>query len=65
MPIEMEKPQTPREALELALFLAVTAPSEAGMREAQQLAEGFASSLTEFEVRRAMRSVETMLGVRT
>lgn len=58
-------PKTPREALELALFLAVTAPSEAGMREAKQLAEGFASSLTELEVRRAMRSVETMLGVRT
>lgn len=57
-------PKTPCEALELALFLAVTAPSEAGMREAQQLAEGFASSLTEFEVRRAMRAVETMLGVR-
>ena len=65
MTIELKTPQTPREALELALFLAVTAPSDDRMREAQQLAEGFASSLTEFEVRRAMRSVETVLGVRT
>ena len=64
MTIELKKPQTPREALELALFLAVTAPSEDRMREAQQLAEGFASSLTEFEVRLAMRSVEPVLGVR-
>lgn len=64
MTIELKKPQTPREALELALFLAVTAPSENRMRAAQQLAEGFASSLTEFEVHLAMRSVETVLGVR-
>ena len=58
---EIKKPETPREALELALWLAATAPSIKKMHAAHELAEGFAANLSEFEVRLAMRAVEKKL----
>jgi len=54
----MNKPTNDYEALVLALELAVTAPTEERSAQALEMAEGFASNLTEIEVGRAKRQAE-------
>jgi len=57
----MNKPTNDYEALCLALELAVTAPNEEKSAQALEMAEGFASNLTEIEVGRAKRQAEQTL----
>jgi len=51
----MTIPKNDYEALVKALRLAVTAPTEEKSAKAVELAEGFASSLNEFDIARAKR----------
>ena len=54
----MTIPKNDYEALVKALRLAVTAPTEEKSAKALELAEGFASSLNEFDIERAKREAE-------
>jgi hypothetical protein len=47
--------RTPRDALVLALILSITAPNEEKRWEASDMAEHFASGMSEFEVAAAKR----------
>lgn len=54
-------PETPREALELALYLAATAPDDALMIEAAGVSLQLCKLLSEDEVAEAMAAVEQRL----
>ena len=50
----MRQPQTPREALTLALFLAITAPTEEQSERARELADELSRSMHVDDIRGAM-----------
>jgi len=52
----MKQPRTPREALTLALFLAITAPTGAQADQAAAMAEELAAGLTPADVAAAKRN---------
>jgi hypothetical protein len=52
----MQTPKTPREALALALFLAITAPTDAHAERAIALAEELAAGMPAADVRAAKRN---------
>ena len=54
----MTEPKNNYEALVLALRLAIDAPTEEQAQRAVQMAEDFASSLSELEVERAKKEVQ-------
>ena len=45
-----DKPQTPKDALILALRLAITTPTEQGYREVAEMLPALAADLTEHEI---------------
>lgn len=50
----MRQPQTPREALTLALFLAITAPTDEQCERASELANKLSRSMHADDIRAAM-----------
>ena len=58
----MNAPQTPQDALTLALKLAILAPSRGKSEAATVLAERIASQMTEIEVARCKRRALRELG---
>ena len=54
----MTEPKNNYEALVLALRLAIDAPTEEQAQRAVQMAEDFASNLSELEVERAKKEVQ-------
>ena len=57
----MKQPQNQHEALTLALYLSVTAPTDEKSAAAQAMAEDLARGLSEIEVMRCKKAAEKLL----